>query len=384
MSRFDRRRVVLQNVQIRGSQAYASGQEARIPFQDLMEIGRTPGGTTYLAGILLAVDVEITKSSAGGATLEDSHAHDVFDQVELSIPWEERAIYRLTDGRAGSALAKLEHLVSGKRGHRTSSVSLTGSGTADTYRLKFFLPLGPHGREEYWYPLDLIRSGQLRIRWADLSEGATFGANVSCSSNTQIVKATAVLVEKNEFSVPPNYSVETFEAAGLSQSLPLAGRVGLFVAEIPVHSDGLTDDVVTNSERALVTVKADGELYANATRMEDLIELWNQGYAITPDERLTDGEADTAEFVPLYFPFEGRGYRLTYRPLFGQEPRLELTGSDSTPRLLLVSAGVNTPARVRKAAGIAGRPVSRMAFKGRDGREVDASSLAGVRLPIRV
>lgn len=377
--RFNRRLLQLQKLQVQGQQAYASNQEARIAFNNVQPVGKIMGGFSYALGVLLAVDVSIQDSGAAG-TLNENQSFNVIDQIDFNLPWEPRPIVKLTDGGAGAAIHAWERISNGRRGHGSGNIPVTGGGSTDTYRLKIFIPFGPNlSRSEFWYPISLLRNGNMRIKWA--ATGSRFGATVTINSATQIREALLVTVERNEFVVPPPITLETFEVPGTNESLPLAGRIPHCIAEIPVHADGLADNVITNSERTTITFQYDGHRYCNALQMEELIELFNQYHVTTRDERLPDGEADTCPVLPIFTP-DRPDYSLTYLPMFEGDPRLEVAGSDTSPRLVMWHQGMNDRDRIQRAARIAGHSFSGAFYKDKVGRDQPLGGLSGTRLPV--
>ena len=333
-----------------GQTAYSSGGVCRVKLGQLQPIRAVLAGVTYLKNLAIAVTGVIDKSSAGaGTAIGEVKAQDLIDRITLRIPGWPHPVYDLSAGGAGSALYAYTHAMSGKRPYGAGAISVTGTGTDDTFYLKLDLPielLGAKNPGDGHIPIDLLKHAVLEIVWAAAGDGELFEAATGARTNTVVSRVVASLVEKNTFRMPVRFSVQSQELSSQDEELPLAGKTLLALLEVPVHPTAANaTDTITNAERTLISLSGDGRVLRSRVNAADLVARWDKGWAQTRDDSMGAHESTAAAFVPIYVADE-KGYGISYAPHFRKEPKLVVTGSDTTPRVVYAFSIPTTPGEV--------------------------------------
>lgn len=389
------------NVQVEGAAAFAHGGTALINLDKIQPLRRIPGGTTYLHRLVFTWRGTYTSdASAGNLTMDNEHAHDIFDSIFVRIPGRAWPVYELPN-RAGSHLRAALHALTGRRpmaanGGASGQLTIAEAGTAVrlTLELPFYCPYSIEPGD-WGIPLALVQNqSQVLIGWA---AAGLFGTDMNAGSNVSgTLTCQAELIERPEFRVPTAFSIQSMELSGVQDQLPLAQRVLHAVLEVPVHGNALTNTVISDANRDLITVTIDGHDVVRQIDARDQNVAWNLSYARTRDDELTAHEAGTTPFVPWFMPFtsdKGDDARLSKLPLCIGQPQFVVTGTDTTPRVVCVSTELNTKqsvltevarSGVQVPPGLASSPESFMTVKTASKSPARPGADVAARMPIRI
>lgn len=331
-------------VQVRGNQSYSSGADFRVAFNDISPV---PGAKhTYMRALEFAVDAVFSKSNAGTSSLPAVIAHRVFERLTLQVPGNGHTFLDLPQ-QAGVALYYYRWAMTGKRPTPVSALTIPATGSTLTARLKIVIPFQfPGGIEpdDFNVALDDLREAQLVGSWCSGDAGGAFDAGANdelITSATTIRAVTAVLVGRDEYRVPPPWTIGTIEQNGIEDHIPVSDCKLHLLAEIPVHANGLTENFITDAERDLVTLRINERTPVDRIDARELVSAWDYIHAQTNDDRQGDHEGDATRFVPITFG-DRRRRKGTHSPTVeGGQPRLRVTGTDATPRLLYMIGGAN-------------------------------------------
>lgn len=323
---------------------FAFGGTTRIRLDRVQPLKRVPNGSTYLRRILLVFRGTFTSDAgAGNLTLKENHAHDIVDAIHLRVPGRAWPLVELPN-RAGSILQKFLHFAKGRRprgsgGGGDITVAEAGTAVRLVYEIPFYNPMGIEP-DDWGFPLALLQhQTELEVRMA---ANGLFGATADAAGSVAGTwTAVAELIERAEFRIPQAFSIQSLELTGLQEQIPTAGRVLHAIVEVPVNADGLTDAVVSDANRDEINVVVDGHDLTRQIDARDMVLLWNESFAKSRDEELLDVEAGAAPWVPWAMPLQDAG-KVTHLPLSTGQPQFRVTGTDTTPRVVVLTTELNT------------------------------------------
>lgn len=335
----------------RGSADYASGRTVQFNCDDIQPL---PSGVTYIRHIDLAYDLTYTaKAAQGNQTMPEERAFDCLDTLEMVTPGGHK--YVDLGQPAGTSLRHFLHFLLGKRPEAHGgggNITVAEAGT--TVRVKFHVPfraIRGINPDDFNVPLVDLAKAVLKARWANLAEGGRMGPNVSGTGN---VRAAVGLIARDEYRVAPKWSIVMAELASAEENLDFAGLVLHGMIEVPVDADGLTVNRIDDAERTEFNLEWDGKTIVNRARPADLCTSWNRVHGSTRDDQLPMFETDTAPWLPIYFPAQDR-YKVTQCPRGDKKPRLRVSGTDTTPRVIYLVAELikfeDAVDKVREASG---------------------------------
>lgn len=341
---------------------FRSGGVTRCALDRVQPLKRVPNGTTYVYRIGLKYSGVFTADNgAGNQTVGRNHAHNILNSIFLRVPGRQFSPYELPE-RAGGRLHKFLHMLTGRRHDKPNGVAsdLTVAEAGTAVRLYWELPLyNPAGIEpdDWGIPLALLQNQTaLILQWAAL--GDLFGANMDAADavSAGTVEAYVDLIERDEFRIPQWFSVQDLQLSGPQDQIAVAGRVLHAIQETPAQTAAVADAVLTDAARDLVNVVVDGH---DATRNMDARHLakdWTTSFARTSDDDLPDVEAGTAPWLPWFFPLQDR-YKVTHLPACVGQPQFRVTGTNTTPRVTVLTTELNLRERVVSEVARAGVPV---------------------------
>jgi hypothetical protein len=339
---------------------FAFGQTVRVRLDRIQPIKRVPGGSTYLRRIVgIFRGTMAADAGAGNQALSENHAHDIVDAIHLRVPGRQWPLIELPS-RAGSILQKALHFAKGRRprahgGGGAITVAEAGTSVRLVYEIPFYNPMGIEP-DDWGFPLALLQhQTELELRMA---ANGLFGNNMDAAGSVAGTWTfVAELIEREEFRIPQAFSIQSLELTGLQEQLPVAGRVLHAVVEVPVNGDALTDEVIADAERDEITVVVDGHEATARIDARDMVLLWNESFAKSRDEELLDVEAGAAPFVPWFMPLRD-GNKVTHLPLCTGQPQFRVTGTDTTPRVVVITTELNTRSNVLSEIQRSGVPVN--------------------------
>lgn len=337
-------------VVLQGGAAYAANGQFQADLSAIQPIGYSPGGVTYLQGLLLQITATIANASGGDVTLGGYHVFDLIEQLQISVP----NVDPLLDipSRAGSAMKRLEYALNGKRGQQANnggSLVVTNGGTLD---VRLFIPvMFEHPRAinpgDAWIPLQNLREGsQLLGTWGNGASGGIFAASVTVSSATLAI--TGLLVEIPEYRATVWRHVrQVLQPGADNQIMGLNGRVVHQVIEIPAQAGAqVADSVLTAAQRTQVELEIDGRKIMERMLVAPLVADYMREWSVD-DSEIFEPAANTMPFVPSLVPTNVQpGYKVTQLPLPRANPIYRVQGTATTPTLLLVFSDLNTSQRV--------------------------------------
>lgn len=327
---------------IRGAEAYAAGSTARIQCADITPFGAKQ---TYISGIELCADVLMQHAAGGPVLLPEELAYRIFERIQWRVPGGH--VFLDLGQQAGCALYNLLWALTGRRPHSQGgggNISLT-NGTTTAVRVKLFIPAGYLAQgikpDDANIALEDVIQSAIEVTWANGAIGGVFdsgGDNENVASGT--LKAQWHLVgREDEYRVAPYMSIVTYDMSGADERLPIAGEVLHHLVELPVHADGITVDRITDAERDLVTLIADGEAVVDRVDARDLQPSWNEFHANSRDDELPHHEGNASPWVSIFCP-KMKPYQLTHLIAPLRDPQLRLTGTRTTPRIAWVTTSL--------------------------------------------
>ena len=364
---------------IRSGQAHSDGGTFRIDFKDLPKIAM---GHTYVRWIELAVDVRWANATGAPVVVPEPIGHNVVANLQCKIAGGHTF---LELGRqAGSTLYKACHALSGKRGETPGDVSVPAGGVFNA-RYKVIVPIGylpgAADPDDFNVPLAELQENQVAIEgvWASSGDFNTGAGGVTITSaNTQIRRATAVMVARNELRAAPLLTWKLQLLSGTEERPTCGNHFVHSLLEIPQWATGggaaaLTETFVGTARTQVESFTFDGVSVVDLVDSPDLITVFNRKTYGT-DDMLTQHEAGTTEFLPIYSaPTEA--VKSTYKPSSVEHPNLVLVGTPATPLVLMVMSRLNTDRNVGTTAEAVG-------LEGFDTSKAPAKTLTKTALPI--
>lgn len=336
-----------------GATTYSSGGTSLWSFEQLRPISGKPGMVTYLTGLHVHLDGGLTKAAGGAGSVGEYKLYDLLKQILFRAKGRKNPY----DLSTGSKARIFQQAVTGKRPQSSADLTLTGGGATDTFNRWLLLPFRFPGAEnptDFEIPISLIRDAELSLGWC--VSGTEFGADPTVAATTY-VRVYAELIERPVFKSPVEFSVRDVTLAALDSHVEISGEVVHAILESQTIAAGTAENPLTSAERVQVTQLSFGSFRAlDSIPVEVLVKRWNEEHAADENARLPEFTADTADWVPLYFP-RRRPYGMTDLPVSQGRARIVLTGTVTTPCLILFTSELLDDSRLYDDVTKAGVPV---------------------------
>lgn len=250
----------------------------------------------------------MTHDAGAPVALPEELAYRAIESIVWRVPGGH--VFIDVGSQAGCFFYVMNWLLTGRKPHSQGgggNISLTnGTNTAVRVKLPLFVGYQPQGikPDDYNIALEDVLNSAIEVKWANGAAGGVFDSG---SNNERIVSGTLratwhLVGREEEYRVAPYLSYVQYTMQGVDERLPLAGQVIHQLVELPNHADGITVDRVTDAERDLVTLIADGEAIEDAIDAKDLNARWNFFHAVSRADELPHHETDGSPFVVFLCP----------------------------------------------------------------------------------
>lgn len=351
-----------------GATTLANGGQLSIRLDQLQPLAGIPNGTTYLRS--LELEFNLTAVGNDSATVGEDHVFDFLQSIVLSIPGIDRQVLNLTQ-YAGSRMRYAQWAITGKRAQACNGgaggtlTPASSAGTALRARVEIRFYNQPGVRESDWgIPINFLReAASIEIQYAgNLAAGGYAGANIAITGT--LARQSVELYERPDFEFPQFYSLELMQLGALTGELPISARVLSHVIEVAAQTDANGQATIALADRTLVNLTVYGRMVEERMDVRTLVAMWNNYVPLARAEELPDPN-NTPSWLPWHFPMASTGnVKATQNPLAIGRPVYNVTGSDTSPTLIVLATDLNDEEKVAQRADRVGLRVA-------PGREAD-------------